>query len=110
MVKITKRKVKFVKPKDVKPPKAEEAEPVVNKAEEARLKKSAEERAAKEQIQREKDIEARALTIKNLKLRQKFLDNLYRTLKEEGINSIGDLENKQAKAQRDLEDEEKKVI
>lgn len=78
--------------------------------EEARLKEAAEERAREEGIQKEKDIEARDLSIKNIKERQAFLDALYKTLKEEGINSIGDLENKQAKAQRDLEDEEKKVV
>lgn len=88
----------------------EKNEEVKDKKEEARLEEAADERAAKERIKREKDIEEHQKTIAGLKKRQKFLDDLYKTLREEGINSIGDLEIKQARAQKDLEVEEKKVV
>ena len=78
--------------------------------EDARLLKASEERNRIEDVKKEKDFEAHVLTIGKLKERQKFLDALYLTLKEENINSISDLENKQAKAQRDTESEIKKVI
>lgn len=82
----------------------------VKKVNESHLKKAYEERALKEGIQREKDFEAKDLKIKELKARQTELDELYAKLKAEGIFSIGDLENKQAKAQKDVEDEVKRII
>lgn len=44
-------------------------------------------------------------TISILQMRVNFLDDLYKTLKSEGINSISDLENKLAWASRELEQE-----
>lgn len=82
----------------------------IQKKEDARLEEASKERALKEGIEREKVIEARVKAIEGLKARIKELDDLYKVLKAEGINSISDLEIKLARAGQDLVVEEKKVV
>lgn len=79
------------------------------KAEEARLDEAGTETERAARIEREKAKEAKAESIKKLTVRQKFLDDLLNTLKAEGANSIGDIENKLARVNKDIEDTSKTV-
>ncbi len=74
------------------------------KIEDARLEEASKERIRLEGIESERAEEAKIASYKGLKARQKYLDGLLNTLHAEGVNSIGDVENKLAKVNKDVED------
>lgn len=74
------------------------------KKEEARLEEAGQELVRKETIEKQRNEEARIASLEKALERQAYLNDLLDTLKLEGINSIGDLENKLARANEDVEE------
>ena len=74
----------------------------VDKKEEARLEEAAEVRAHDKDVEVQKEFEVNVKSLKGLKERQTYLNDLLVTLDADGIGSRSDLEQKLARANQDV--------